>query len=264
MFSWDDTGDRTVILQMNAELRHAQLEMLSAQCATDRLRLRYSAEDVARHGQRDTLRKAWAAANALSEYYNSVCKLVSEGNGAEAANGAALNGLNVTDAGGRVAAYLREQRERLMALGVALNGDQKQAMAPYFSRELLEQARVVMLDRQHVPNPPFYAEARALGLTNLPELMHMASLTFEDVIAFQGQVTPRALFHALVHTVQMEVLGLEHYAELFVRGFLRTRCHGTVPLEAHVLKLEAAFAEGKTEPFSVEEKVRLWTNQGRY
>ncbi len=31
MFSWDKTGDRVAIVQMNAELRHAQLEILSAQ-----------------------------------------------------------------------------------------------------------------------------------------------------------------------------------------------------------------------------------------
>ena len=49
MFSSDEVGDRAAIVQMNAELHHAQLEMLSAQCATDRLRLRYSAEDIARH-----------------------------------------------------------------------------------------------------------------------------------------------------------------------------------------------------------------------
>ena len=35
---------------MNAELRHAELELLSAQCATDRLRLRYSAEDAFKLG----------------------------------------------------------------------------------------------------------------------------------------------------------------------------------------------------------------------
>ena len=45
-------------------------------------------------------------------------------------------------------------------------------------------------------------------------------------------MSERALFHGLVHAVQFEVLGLERYAELFVRGFFRTRLHIMVPLEA--------------------------------
>src|SRR5438876_10018023 len=74
MFSWDKTGDRVAIVQMNAELRQAQLEILSAQCATDRLRLRFTAEDVARHAQRDVLRRALSSANALQHYYSGIAR----------------------------------------------------------------------------------------------------------------------------------------------------------------------------------------------
>jgi hypothetical protein len=49
-----------------------------------------------------------------------------------------------------------------------------------------------------------------------------------------------------------------------VQGFLRTRSLVSVPLETHVIQLEAKFTENPGETFSVEEKVRLWTNQGRY
>ena len=38
--------------------------------------MRYSVENVARHAQRDTLRKAWSAANTLFEYYNSIARLM--------------------------------------------------------------------------------------------------------------------------------------------------------------------------------------------
>ena len=72
MVSWDESRDRSAILQMNAELREAQLELLSAQCAMDRLRLRHPTEIVARHAQRDVLQKAWASANALYEYYSGL------------------------------------------------------------------------------------------------------------------------------------------------------------------------------------------------
>ena len=64
MFSWDNLDDRVSIVQMNSELRHAQLEMLSADCATHQLRLHFSIDDLARFGQRDVLRKSLQAANA--------------------------------------------------------------------------------------------------------------------------------------------------------------------------------------------------------
>jgi hypothetical protein len=263
MYSLEEPGDRVAIVQMNAELRHAQLEMLSAQCATDRLRLRYSAEDLAQHAQRDTLRKAWASASALCDYYNMIVKLMPDA-AREKSGGLKLSEVKIVEATDLLAQYLHEQRERYRPMGVPLDGDSRAAMAPFFPAMVLDQVRIAKLDRQRVANPAFYAEAKAMGITNLPELVHMTHLTFEDVLVFQGEMTPRALFHGLVHMVQFDVLGLEMYSELFVRGFIRTRSHINVPLEVHAFMLESAFADNPAKPFSVEEKVRLWRNQGRY
>jgi len=68
----------------------------------------------------------------------------------------------------------------------------------------------------------------------------------------------------LVHAVQFDVLGVRRYAELSVRSFLRTRSYITIPLEAHAFTLESKFSADPTQIFSVEERVRLWVNQGRY
>src|ERR1700733_12558619 len=76
MFSWDNLDHRVSIVQMNSELRHAQLELLSAHCATHQLRLRFSIDDLARFGQRDVLRKTVQTATALSEYYTSIEKKI--------------------------------------------------------------------------------------------------------------------------------------------------------------------------------------------
>jgi hypothetical protein len=65
MRCWNDSEDRVAIVQMNADLRHAQLELLSAQCATDRIRLRFSIEDIAHYGQPDILRKAINTTNII-------------------------------------------------------------------------------------------------------------------------------------------------------------------------------------------------------
>jgi hypothetical protein len=264
MLSSDDAGARATIVQMNAELRHAQLEMLSAQCATDRVRLRYSLEDIARHAQRDVLRKAWSSASALYEYYNSIIRQVPDSGVDEKSDAPELNEAKVGKAIVLVADFLRAQRELFRPSGVPLDRDRWELMEPFFSPTLLEQIRTVRLTGQRVTNPAFYMEARAMGIKNLPDMTQMPSLTFEDVLVFQGEITTRPLFHALVHAVQFEVLGLERYSELFVRAFLRTRSHVTVPLEVHTIQLESKFAETPGQSFSVEEKVRLWTNQGRY
>jgi hypothetical protein len=58
MFSWENPDDRVAIVQMNSELRHARLELLSAECATHQLRLRFSTEDLARYAEHDLLHKA--------------------------------------------------------------------------------------------------------------------------------------------------------------------------------------------------------------
>jgi len=264
MISWSNRDDRVAIVQMNAELRQAQLDLLSAECATDRLRLRFSPEDIACFGEREVLRKAVASAIALKDYYSCIAQQVSDPNSNAPPRASSLEEEKVAAAIDRVRQYLHDQRTQYRRQGVPLAADQHRTMKPFFSPTLLAGIRIVKLRNHRIPNPPFYAEAKALGLTNLPELAHMASLTFEDVVVFPSEITDRRLFHALVHVVQVKALGLERYTDLFVRSFLRTHAHVSVPLEMHAFSLESKFAENPDEPFSVEEKVRLWINQGRY
>jgi hypothetical protein len=123
---------------------------------------------------------------------------------------------------------------------------------------------IVELNGSSVPNPPFYAEARALGFVNLPQVTHMDAVTFMDVIVFNQKPTDRSLFHGLVHAVQFDILGLQRYAELFVRSFVNTKFHFCVPLEAHAFSLEARFASSPEHRFDVEDQIRLWISQSRY
>jgi hypothetical protein len=261
MYSWENPDDRVSIVNMNSELRQAQLELLSAHCATHQLRLRFSIDDLARFGQRDILRKSLQAANALSEYYASIDDKIPS---AESVSLAPLSEERIAEAIELVSSYLRDQRELYFHSAAPLTQYQKALMWPYFSPSLLEQVRVVELNGQRVPNPPFYAEARALGFANLPELTHMHSLTFLDVVVFNEKVSERCLFHGLVHAVQFDVLGLERYCRLFVRGFINTRLHFSVPLEAHAFSLESKFMTSPAHRFSVEDQIRLWVRQGRY
>lgn len=263
MYSWENPDDRVAIVNLNSELRHAQLELLSAHCATHQLRLRFSADDLARFGQRDILRKSVQAASALSEYYASIEKKIPP---AEAASEplTRLSEDRILEAIGLVSSFLREQREHYFHSAAPLTQHQKALLWPYFSPDMLERVKIVELDGSRVPNPPFYDQARALGFANLPEITHMHALTFLDVVVFNEGVTERTLFHGLVHAVQFELLGPERYSDLFVRSFVNTKLHFSVPLEAHAFSLESKFAGAPAQRFSVEDQVRLWMKQGRY
>lgn len=261
MCSYENTTDaQNSIQQMNSELQHAQLELLSAHCAAHQLRLRYSSDDLARFGRRDLLRKSAEAASALSEFYSSIEKKIPQTEPDPAAQPTAAQ---IAQAVHWLSSYLREQREHYAPISSPLGARLRASIWPYFSSELLDRIRIVELLGARVPVPAFYAQARAFGFEP-PEVSHMDSLTFEDVIVFNDQLTERALFHGLVHAVQMQVLGLERYAELWVRSFIRTRVHFTVPLEVHAFALASRFMRPVPERFSVEDNVRRWVEQDRY
>jgi len=249
--------------QLNAELRDAHLELLSAHCATHQLRQRYSADHLARAGQPDVLRKSAEAASALSEFYSSVVSKIPRGTlAAEALP--QLTAEQITLGVKLVSAHLRAQRELYLPLARPLSRPQLERLAPYFSAPWLERVRLAELHGARVPVPDFYGQARAMGVENLPEISHLESITFLDVIVFNEAFTERGLFHGLVHSVQIEVLGLECYTDLWVRSFLKTKTHYTVPLEVQAFSLASKFLRPMPERFSVEEEVRRWAAAGRY
>ena len=51
MYSYQDSEDQGQVLRINSELSHAQMELLSAHCATHQLRLHYSKDDLAQIGR---------------------------------------------------------------------------------------------------------------------------------------------------------------------------------------------------------------------
>jgi len=57
------------IVRLSADLTAAKVELLSAQCATDRLRLQYSAQDIAAFAEPQTLKRLIASAQALYKYF---------------------------------------------------------------------------------------------------------------------------------------------------------------------------------------------------
>lgn len=259
MYVYEDSKDP--VQQMNAELQHAQLELISAHCSTYQLRLHYSAADLARFGRRDVLRKSAEAASALHEFYASVEKSIpASGPNCPPPDPTPAQ---IEEAVGWLSTYLQQQRAHYLPVAGALSPQHKSMMRPYFSLELLEQVRVLDLRGARVAVPPFFAQIRAAGFEP-PEISHMDSLTFQEVVVFNQELTLRALFHALVHSIQIQILGIHRYCELWVQSFVRTKTHFTVPLEVHAFSLASKFLSPVVEKFSVAEQVLRWKAEGRY
>lgn len=60
------------VSRLNADLSAASVELLSAHCATDRLRLRYSLHDIASFAERRVLQKAFGSAEALYRFFSQI------------------------------------------------------------------------------------------------------------------------------------------------------------------------------------------------
>lgn len=171
----------------------------------------------------------------------------------------------VTEMVAGVAKYLREERELYLSASEPLTTHWKSTVQPYFLKTLLDSVRIVVLvEGARIPPPSFYAQAVALSSGNFPDFVHLASVTYIDIIVFNEAVAARTLFHGLVHAQQFAFLGLERYAGLYLRGFLKTRSWVRIPLEEQAFKLEERFMIHPPKPFSVQEEIKLWASQGRY
>lgn len=75
-----DEKDPVRITNMNSDFRSAWIDLLSARCATDRLRTRYSVQEMARFGERATMDKAVEAVTAMCDYFTELRKHITSRN----------------------------------------------------------------------------------------------------------------------------------------------------------------------------------------
>jgi hypothetical protein len=74
-----ESGSKPVdIARLKADLAAASVELLSAHCATDRVRLQYSLQDIAAFGERGTLSKAFTSAEALCRFFSQLEALMKQ------------------------------------------------------------------------------------------------------------------------------------------------------------------------------------------
>jgi len=157
-----------------------------------------------------------------------------------------------------VANYIQAQRANFTAQAIPLPDELRPQVSPFFRPDVLNATRVVVLENERVGNPEFYPMLQALGFTNLPDFGGMAAITFHDVIVSHEALTPALLFHELVHVEQYRQLGVDRFAELYVKGFLGGCCYEAIPLEVNAYGLEGNFRKAPHRGFSVEQAVTAW------
>jgi hypothetical protein len=172
-----------------------------------------------------------------------------------------LSPAQIQHVSGLVADYIRTERQNYAGRAANLPTGLRVEVNPFFRPDVLNTTRVVVLEKERVGNPEFYPELEKLGFTNLPDFGGMAAITFNDVIVSHEALTHPLLFHELVHVEQYRQLGVDRFAELYVKGFLEGGCYEAIPLELNAYGLEGDFRKAPHRGFSVEQEVAAWLRE---
>lgn len=163
-----------------------------------------------------------------------------------------------------VAQYITTQREKYVSRAIPVSIEQRAAVAEFFSPQVLDGARLVVMQGERVANPDFYPMLKGLGFNNLPDQSGMGAITFSDVVVSHEPFSPGLLFHELVHVEQYRQLGIPRFSNLYVSGFLNGGSYEAIPLEVNAYALEGRFAQNPAQRFSVAEEVGRWISEGRF
>jgi hypothetical protein len=160
------------------------------------------------------------------------------------------------------AKYISAQRRKYASRAVPLSAEQRPSLESFFVREILDNVRVLVLERERVKNPEFYPILQGLGFRNLPDQSTMAAITLCDVVVSHEPFSAGLLFHELVHVEQYRQLGIPRFSELYVRGFLNGGSYEAIPLEINAYSLEDRFRRDPRRAFSVQAEVAQWLEEG--
>ena len=168
----------------------------------------------------------------------------------------------IAQVSGLVAQYIATQRERYASRAVPLSVQQRAAMDGFFSPQLLDGTRLLVLQGERVANPDFYPMLRSLGFNNLPDQSAMAAITFCAIS--HEPFSNGLLFHEFVHVEQYRQLGIPRFSELYVRGFLNGGSYEAIPLEVNADTLGGRFEQNPANRFSVADEAGRWIAEGRF
>ena len=174
-----------------------------------------------------------------------------------------LTSTQVAEVSRLVADYISAQRRKYAPRASRITAQQRTTVGTFFSAELLDNVRLLMLQGECVPNPDFYPMLRSFGFKNLPDQTGMAAITFSDVVVSHEQFSDGLLFHELVHVEQYRQLGILRFADLYVRGFLKHGSYEEIPLEVNANSLESRFLRNPEQRFEVKQEVARWASDGK-
>jgi hypothetical protein len=169
----------------------------------------------------------------------------------------------IAQVSGLVAQYVTAQHEKYAPRAIPLSSPQKDAVAGFFSGEILDDTRLLVLQGERVANLDFYPKLRNLGFNNLPDQSTMVAITFSDIVVSHEFFSDGLLFHELVHVEQYRQLGIPRFSELYVTGFLSGGSYDAIPLEINAYTLGGRFEQNPTGLFSVADEVQNWLADGR-
>jgi hypothetical protein len=169
----------------------------------------------------------------------------------------------IAQVSGLVFQYISAQRQKYGSRTVPLSAQKKAAMAGFFSPQLLDSTRLLVLQGERVSNPEFYAMLKGLEFANPPDQSGRGAITFSDVVVSHEPFSNGLLFHELVHAEQYRQLGIPGFSELYVRGFLTGGSYEAIPLEVNAYTLGGRFESDPRRMFSVEDEVKRWAEEGR-
>jgi len=174
-----------------------------------------------------------------------------------------LNSGQIIQISGLVSQYISTQREKYGPRAIPVSREQMVTLSGFFSAELLDSTRLLVLKQERVANPDFYPMLRNLGFDNLPDQSAMAAITFCDVVVAHEPFSDGLLFHEFVHVEQYRQLGIPRFSELYVRGFLNGGSYEAIPLEVNAYTVEDRFRNDPRRGFSVQAEVAKWLAEGR-
>jgi hypothetical protein len=163
-----------------------------------------------------------------------------------------------------IAHYIATQRSRYVHTAMPLSIGPRAAMAGFFSPQLLDETRLLVLDIERVENPDFYPMLRQMGFDDLPDQSTIAAVTFFDCVVSHELLSPPLLFHELVHVEQYRQLGIRRFADLYLRGFLNRSSYFEIPLERFACALGEQYENNPARQFSVADEVAQWMSEGRF
>jgi hypothetical protein len=165
---------------------------------------------------------------------------------------------------GLVAQYISNQRKSYSPRATRLSPQQKTALGGFFEDKVLDEVRLLVLVGERVANPAFYSILTVMGFNNLPDQSRMAAITFSDTVVSHVPLTEGLLFHEMVHVEQYRQLGIERFADLYVRGFLSGNGYDGIPLERNAYQLGAQYERDRAITFPVAQVVNAWIAEQRF